>query len=122
MVKPATEKRIRRLSKEDISANEIVRQLRREGRGIRRTTALSIIREERGPKHVAVYGKVNGRSRRIEAYGTGKQLGSLLFDAVEHPPKKRITRISTDKVKGLSQRAKVIDYKESWDNRPTIRS
>jgi len=122
MVKPATEKRIRRLSKEDISANEIVRQLRREHRGIRRTTALSIIREERGPKHIAIYGKVNGRSKRIEVYGTGKDLYSIMFEGVHHPPKKRILRISAKKLNTIHGRGENLDMHEGWDERPTIKS
>jgi len=122
MVKKITANRIRTLSKQDKSANEIVRQLRREGRGIRRATALAIIREERGPKHIAVYSKHRGTSKRYELYGTGKQLSSIMIDTVKHPPRKRITRVSAEKLKSYSQRSKYIDYKEEWDRRPTIKS
>jgi hypothetical protein len=151
MVKPATVNRIRQLSKQGKSSNEIVRQLRREGIGIRRKTILAYAREFKGrkpkaqpykytprkyltkerrihietevkPKHVAVYGKHRGKSKRLEVSGTGKQLYSILFDAVEHPPKQRIQRVSADKLKGLSARAKYLDYRAEWDERPEIKS
>lgn len=151
MVKPATVNRIRKLSKQGKSSNEIVRQLRREGIGIRRKTILAYVRQFKGrkpkaepykytprkyltkerrihvehevkPKHIAVYGKVRGMSKRLEVVGTGKQLFSILIDAVEHPPKQRIQRVSADRLRSLSDRARYLDYKEEWDDRPTIRS
>jgi hypothetical protein len=126
MVKPATVDRIRELSRTKKSANKIVRQTRREGIGIRRTTILAYIREFRGKapkphaykytprkylttkrrlhiehdikrKHIAIYGKVNGVNRRIEVTGSGKGLMSFLVDAVKHPPKKRISRLDVDR-------------------------
>ena len=126
MVKPATVHRIRELSRTKKSANKIVRQTRREGIGIRRTTILAYIREFRGKapkkdvykyipkkyltrerrlhieqgvkrKGVVIYGKVNGINRRTEVSGTGKGLMSFLVDAVKHPPKKRISRLDVDR-------------------------
>jgi hypothetical protein len=165
MVKKTTVNRIRTLSKQGKSSNEIVRQLRREGAGIRRKTILAYVRkfkhkppkphveryiprkyrrkrvvakprpktefarimrekikEQEKPKHVAVYGKVKGKSKRIEVSGTGKNIFRFLIDGAIHPPKNRITRINADKEKGFGARAKYIDYREEWDERPQIRS
>jgi len=80
------------------------------------------ISEQEKPKHVAVYGKVKGISKRIEVSGKGTNIYRFLIDGITHPPKQRITRINADKEKGLSARAKYIDYKEEWDYRPTIKS
>jgi hypothetical protein len=151
MVKPATVNRIRQLSKRGKSSNEIVRQLRREGIGIRRQTILGYAREFKGrqpkaqpykyiprkyltrerrihiehevkQKHIAIYGKVNGISKRIEVSGTGKQLYSILFDAVEHPPKKRFLRTPANKLMTIHGRGEYLDMREEWDEKPTVTS
>jgi hypothetical protein len=149
MVKPATVNRIRILSKKGKSANEIARQLRREGRGIRRKTILAYAREFKGRKHkaqpykyvprkyrrpiaplptpeqrkhIAIYGTHKRKSKRYEASGKGKALYRFLIDAVQHPPKQRITRVSVKDYMGISDRAQYIDYKEEWDDRPTVKS
>lgn len=132
MVKPATVNRIRTLSRQGKSANEIIRQLRREHRGIRRTTALTYVREFKGkaPKkevykytprkyrryNIAVYGKVKGKSHRIEARGKKKELYSLICEAIKHPPKERFARIDANRI---SERGK-LDYRKEWDARPKI--
>jgi len=126
MVKPATVSRIKELSRKGKSANEIIRTLRREHRGIRRTIALTYVREFKGKapkphaykyiprkyrtikrrlhiehgvkrKGVVIIGKVNGINRRTEVSGTGYRLMSFLVDAVKHPPKKRISRLDVDR-------------------------
>jgi IS30 family transposase len=165
MVKETTVNRIRTLSRQGKSSNEIARQLRREGIGIRRKTILAYVRKFKGlkpkpqlykyaprkyrrkrvitkprpktefarkmrqkikeqekPKHVAVYGKVKGTSKRIEVSGTGTNIFRFLIDGAIHPPKKRITRINADREKGFGARAKYIDYGEEWDGRPQIKS
>jgi len=148
MVKPATVNRIRTLSKQGKSSNEIARQLRREGIGIRRQTILNYVREFKGrppkpqrykyiPKkyrrpiappptrkyHVSAFGKHDKISKRYEVFAsTKKQLHHFLIDGVKHPPKRRIERIDLDRVKGLSQRARHVDYGEYWDERPEIKS
>lgn len=147
MVKPTTVKRIQTLSKQGFSANQIQRTLKREHRGIRRKTLLAYVRKFKGrplkphveryiprkyrrrvavtpkpEKHVAIYGRHKGKSKRIEASGTGKQLYRFLIDAVKHPPKKRFERVSVKDYMGLSQRAKYLDYGEEWDEKPTIKS
>jgi hypothetical protein len=147
MVKPATVNRIRQLSRQGKSSNEIVRQLRREGIGIRRKTILAYAREFKGrkpkaepykytprkyrrkptyprgvviaraEKHVAIYGKHNGISKRIEISGTGKYLQQVLYDAVHHPPKERFLRTNQRRF----ERSRDLS-KDEWDDRPTIRS
>jgi len=149
MVKPATVDRIRELSRTRKSANEIVRQTRREGIGIRRKTILAYIRGFRGKapkkdvykyipkkyltrarriyiehgvkrKHIAIYGKVKGESRRIEVSGTGRQLMDFLHDAVKHPPKQRFVRGDVSTIHGRS-RIK-LDRRKEWDAKPRITS
>jgi len=149
MVKPATVDRIRELSRTKKSANKIIRQLRREHRGIRRTTALKYIRRfkgrkpktnvykytprkyltkeafkirghEVGRKHIAIYGRVDGQSRRIEVSGTGYQLMDFIQDAVHHPPKKRFARGNVGTIHGLGELK--LDRRKTWDARPTIES
>jgi len=149
MVKPATVNRIRTLSRQGKSANEIIRQLRREHRGIRRTTALKYIRRfkgrkpktnvykytprkyltkeafkirghEVGRKHIAIYGRVDGQSRRIEVSGTGHQLMDFLRDAVKHPPKERFVRGDVSTIHGRSKIK--LDRRKEWDAKPKIAS
>jgi len=149
MVKKTTVNRIRALSKQGKSANQIQRILKREHRGIRRTTLLAYVRKFKGrplkphveryiprkyrrrvavtpkprpEKHVAIYGRHRGKSKRIEASGTGRQLYRFLIDAVKHPPKKRFERVGVKDYMGLSQRAKYLDYGEEWDEKPTFKS
>jgi len=149
MVKSATVNRIRELSRTKKSANEIVRQTRREGIGIRRKTILAYIRGFRGKapkphaykyipkkyltrkrrlhieydvkrKHVIIAGKVNGKSRRIEVSGTGRQLMDFLRDAVRHPPKQRFVRGDVSTIHGRSKIK--LDWRKHWDARPKIAS
>lgn len=140
MVKPSTVNYIKTQSRKGKSANQIQRELKAKGIGLRRKTILSYVRAfkhrppkphveiyiprkyQRPQKRIAVFGKVHGKSKRLEIFGSGKQLYTILIDAVHHPPKQRIERVSADKLRGLSARAKYIDYKEEWDDRPTIRS
>jgi hypothetical protein len=140
MVKPSTVNYIRTQSQKGRSANQIQRELRAKGIGLRRKTILTYVRKfkhrppkphaeiyvprkyRRPEKHIAVYGKVKGKSKRLEIAGSGRKLYTILIDAVHHPPKQRIERVSADKMRGLSARAKYLDYGEEWDERPTIKS
>lgn len=148
MVKSATVDRIYALSKQGKTTTQIQRQLRSEGRGIRRTVLLAYVREAKGRKpradvykytprkyrrpitpptpkkyHVSAYGKHKQKSKRYEVFATTKKaLYRFLIDGAKHPPKQRIARIDIDRVRGLSDRAKYIDYGEEWDERPTIKS
>jgi hypothetical protein len=148
-VPKTTVDRIRTLSKQDKSANQIQRILQREGRGIQRKKLLAYVRKFKGvkpkpqrykyiprkyrrprpviakprrpkriyDKHVAIYGKHNGITKRIEIFGTGKYLQKEMYALVQHPPKKRFLRTTQDyfeKSRDLSR--------DSWDDRPTITS
>lgn len=143
--------RIRTLSRQNKSANQIQRILKREHRGIRRQTLLAYVRKFKGvkpkpqrykyiprkyrrrpaiakpkrprpEKHVAVYGRHRGKSKRIEMSGTGKGLYRFLIDAVIHPPKKRFERMHVKGYMGFSTKAKYLDYGEEWDEKPTVKS
>jgi hypothetical protein len=147
LVKPSTDDRIRELSREGKSSNEIIRTLRREHKGIRRTTALKRIREFKGhapkkepykhipkkyltterrihiehdikQKHISVYGKMKGINKRFEVSGTGHELMDFLQDAVLDPPKRRIARVRAGRISDRKE----IDYGKEWDKRPTITS
>jgi len=154
-----TVNRIRTKVKQGKSANQIQRELKREGRGIRRQTLLALVRRYKGvkpkpqrykyiprkyrtrpaiakpkrpkriappptpkppirKKHISIYGKEG----RYNLSGTGRNLYRFMIDAVEHPPKKRFVTVDVDKVRGLSQRAKYVDYGEEWSERPEIKS
>jgi hypothetical protein len=145
VVKPATVDRIYTLSKQGKTANQIQRQLKAEGIGIRRTTLLTYVREAKGrkprphpekhiprkyrrpitpppikrryDKHVAIFGRHNGVSKRIEISGTGKYLQQVLYDIVHHPPKKHILRTNQDEF----ERSRDLS-RGDWDARPTITS
>jgi hypothetical protein len=137
-----TVNRIRELSKKGYSANYIQKQLQKEHRGIRRTQLLAYVRqfklrEPKGeawkytpkkhrktavsyilrPRRVAIYGKVNGFSRRIEAYGRGRELYQLIKVAITHPPKKRFLTKPASDFSYID-----LDLGEEWDDKPTIKS
>lgn len=145
--KTTTVHRIRELSRTRKSANEIVRQTRREGIGIRRKTILTYIRGFRGKapkkdvykyiprkyrirerripfehevkqKHVSVYGKQKGINKRYEISGTGHEIMDFLRDAVFHPPRRRIARIRANRISDRKE----VDYGKVWDSRPKIES
>jgi len=149
MVKSTTVNYIRTESRKGKSANQIQRELKAKGIGLRRKTILAYVRQFKGrkpkpqpykyipkkyrrpiappptpkpKKHITIYGTHERKSKRIEASGTGKNLYHFLLDAVRHPSKKRFVRIDVDKVKGLSDRAKYIDYGEFWDEKPSVKS
>ena len=153
MVRATTENRIRIKVQQGKSANQIQRELKSEGIGIRRTTVLAYVREFRGRKpkaesykytprkylskerrlhiehvvkgkHIAIYGTVNGLGKRIEVSGTGKQLFSFLHEAVEHPPRKRFSRLNVDRddLDTIHGRAEHLDLREYWDDKPKIES
>lgn len=148
-VSRATVDIIREDTRKGHSANYIQKHLRREHRGIRRQNLLRYVREFRGKapkphsykyipkkyltrerrlhielgvkrKHVAIYGRVKGESRRIEVSGTGYQLMDFLRSAVKHPPKQRFVRGDVSTIHGRS-RIK-LDWRKEWDARPKIAS
>ncbi|MEM1507525.1 MAG: hypothetical protein QXS05_05650 [Candidatus Bathyarchaeia archaeon] len=116
------------------SANLIQRELQREGLGMRRKDLLKRVREiresEKAPmvvtvrrarvrwveagKRIALYGTVGGESRRLEMYGTGRQLYRAMQDAVIHPPKKRFVECHAKEAR------RYLDYWMEWDYRPEV--
>lgn len=66
------------------------------------------------PKWVAVYGTVNGKSRRVEMSGSGRELYNAMFDVVKHPPKRRFVRCHAGEAPFY------LDYFDEWDEHPAV--
>ena len=139
------ERLIRYYVKKRYSANLIQKKLQEKGLGMRRKELLARVREVKGvpkkpkpeiyipakyrkpkakPKRVrvvpakwiAVYGTVDGESRRVELAGSGRQLYRAMLDLAKHPPKKRFVRCSASEVSNY------LDYEDEWDEHPAVRS
>lgn len=52
-------------------------------------------------KWVAVYGTVDGESRRVELAGSGRQLHRAMLDLAKHPPKKGLLNVLLVKCLGI---------------------
>ena len=65
-------------------------------------------------KWIAVYGTVNGKSRRVELAGSGRQLYRAMLDLAKHPPKKRFVRCSA------IEAPRYLDYEDEWDKHPEV--
>ena len=122
------------------SANQIQKKLQEQGLGIRRKELLAKVREVKGvpkkpnpevyipikyrraekkgipAKWIAVYGSVDGTSRRIELAGSGKQLYKAMLHVAKHPPKKRFVQC------GATDVSNYLDYEKMWDERPKVKS
>ena len=133
---------IRKLAKKGYSANKIQRELQKRGLGIRRKNMLKIIRKVKGVKKkphaekyiprkyrarvkplligkpIAVYGTVQGKSRRVVMSGTGRSLYNAMLYVSKHPPKKRFLRILADKIILFPRR--YLDFDEKWDEHPKV--
>jgi len=119
------------------SANRIQKELQKKGLGMRRKDLLKRVREIReaktlkaipripkkrykarpwfmGRKAIAVYGTVNGKSRRIEMVGSGRQLYNAMLRVAQHPPKVRFVRCRADRAHYF------LDYREKWDEHPQV--
>jgi hypothetical protein len=134
---------IRYYVKKRYSANLIQKKLQEKGLGMRRKELLARVREVKGvpkrpkpeiyipvkyrkpkPKRVrvvpakwiAVYGTVDGESRRVELAGSGRQLYKAMLDLAKHPPKKRFVKCSATEVPNY------LDYEDEWDEHPAVRS
>ena len=134
--------RIQSLALQGKSANAIQATLQSEGMGIRRSDLLKYVRQAKGVrvkearwkytprkyregakyqrwgKRIAVYGKVKGKSRRVEISGKGKDIYKSLRSIMKHPPKKRVLRIDADRFDGRED----LDLDEEWDDRPELAS
>jgi hypothetical protein len=135
--------RIRDLSGQGKSANEIQRTLSKEQLGIRRTVLLRYVREikHKAPpkkpekyaptkyrvpisphralyrgKYVAVYGTVNGRSRRIQMHGSGRELYEAMIQVSRHPPRKKFLTVSASSISYYPH--EFLDMWREWDEHP----
>ena len=70
------------------------------------------------PKAVAVYGTVDGETRRVEMSGTGRSLYNAMLYVGKHPPKKRFLQVLADKIILFPRR--YLDFDEKWDDRPKV--
>lgn len=71
-------------------------------------------------KEIAVYGTVNGKSRRIELSGTGRALYNAMLLVGKHPPKRRFARARAVDV--VENRHKYLDIRTVWDEHPEVKS
>jgi len=133
------DKLIQQYAEKRYSANIIQKKLQEQGLGIRRKELLAKVRAVKGvpkkpkpeiyipikyrkaergipAKWIAVYGSVDGTSRRIELAGSGKQLYNAMLDVAKHPPKKRFVKCSA------SEASNYLDYEASWDEHPKVKS
>jgi len=116
------ERLIKRYVRLGYSANRIQKELQKRGLGMRRQTLLARVREVKikeyerlyGAKRLAVYGTVWGEGRRIELYGTGRQLYQAMLDVAVHPPKKRFV------VCHAHDAPRHLDYLFRWDEHPIV--
>lgn len=141
-------KAIRGYVRQGLSANKIQKRLQKQHLEIRRKILLAEIRKIKrqkpkanrykytprkyrqyyryrrrrpvGLKQIAGYGTVHGQSRRIQVYGNGKQLYSVMQLASQHPPRTRFLTIDAGTL--LSNPWKYLSRGEFWDDRPRVDS
>jgi len=141
------QQRINTLVKEGKSANQIQRQLQKEHMGMRRTNLLKAIRQVKGKpqrreywkytpkkyrkqyrvisrepqcKRVSVYGTVDGRPRRVQVYGIGRNLYQAMYKVARHPPLNPFLTISAGLL--LNHPSRYLDQWERWDSHPRVES
>lgn len=71
-------------------------------------------------KQIAVYGTVNGQSRRVEMSGNGRQLYNAMFIVAKHPPKKRFLVANASKINNYPN--VFLDLRREWDEHPEVKS
>lgn len=106
---------VREMVYEGYSANKIQKALRKMGMGMGWSRLLKLVKLFKEKLvQVAVYGTVNGRTRRIEIIGlSGAELYQAVKKAVKYAPKKRFAKVrGKDIDKVLSD--------EEWDDRPLV--
>jgi len=136
--------RIRELSRQGRSANEIQRQLQKEHLGMKRQRLLKYVREFKGRpaprkpfkyvpikyrerrririprKQVAVYGSVNGQSRRVQLYGDGQSLYRAMILVMKRPPRQRFLTIGAGAI--VANPPRYLERWRRWDERPKAES
>jgi hypothetical protein len=131
---------VREYSRQGLSANEIQRKLSRTGMGMQRSVLLGYVREFKGQKrqqtvskyvphkyriaffggkHVAAYGTVRGRARRVQVYGNGRDLYSSMLLVSRHPPRERFLTIDAG---SLLANPREYLSEALWDDRPEVHS
>lgn len=73
-----------------------------------------------GGHQIAGYGTVHGQSRRIQVYGSGKQLYRVMLLASQHPPRNRFLTIDAGTL--LSNPWRYLSREEFWDAKPRVDS
>ena len=71
-------------------------------------------------RQIAGYGTVHGQSRRIQVYGSGKQLYRVMLLASQHPPRTRFLTIEAENL--LSNPWRYLSREEFWDAKPRVDS
>lgn len=149
-MKQSKEQRRNRLIKsyaqKGYSANRIQKMLRQKGLGLRRKELLRRVREVKkvkprgtGAKYVpvkyrrpaerkavqpakavAVYGLVYGESKRVQMYGSGRDLYKAMVLVSRHPPRKKFLTADASRI-ALSP-SEYLDLDEEWDRHPEVSS
>ncbi|MEM2999765.1 MAG: hypothetical protein QW674_07230 [Candidatus Bathyarchaeia archaeon] len=144
--KAKRERLIREYARQGFSANLIQRRLSEQGLGMRRKELLRMvkrIKSEARPKaavkislaraakprrrrlkpigkRLAIYGTVDGESRRIELSGSGRELYLAMLGASQHPPRERF--LVTSAKDFLENEFDYLDLGERWDEHPEAES
>jgi hypothetical protein len=71
-------------------------------------------------KQIVGYGTVHCQSRRIQVYGSGKQLQRVMLLASRHPPRIRFLTIDASTL--LSNPWRYLSREEFWDAKPRVDS
>jgi len=69
-------------------------------------------------KRIAVYGSVGLESRRIQMYGSGRQLYQAMLLAGKYPPKKRFLTASAEDISAYPE--EYLDMTETWDTKEVV--
>lgn len=133
---------IRQYSRKGYSANQIQHKLSQRHMGLRRTILLGYVREFKGKqarrsverytptkyrparigifvKQVTCYGTQQGRAKRIQMAGSGRQLYEAMRLVSKHPPKKQFLTLSAEAL--LDDPQEFLE-RGQWDARPKIES
>ena len=89
----------------------------------RRERRLEIERKEKERtygKQIAVYGLTNGRHRRVQMYGSGKELYQAMMLVGKHPPRSQFLTVSARRL--LRYPDYYLDAKNRWDDHPYVKS
>jgi hypothetical protein len=138
---------IKKRSSEGASANRIQKEMQARHMGMKRQRLLKYVREYKGQhkkaepskytpkkyrrlikrkihyeigKAVAVYGSVDGESKRVQMKGSGRNLYKAMMQVSKHPPKKKFLTASAEDIARNPYR--YLDMDEEWDIHPEVTS